>query len=45
MKKYGIFYPDKSLFQSSTKYIVKGLKHSKELDPDSNWKIVIKSKK
>ena len=45
MKKYDIFYPDKSLFQSSTKYIVKGLKHSKELDPDSNWKIVIKSKK
>lgn len=44
-KKYGIFYPDKSLFQPSTKYIVKGLKHSKELDLDSNWKIVIESNK
>lgn len=44
-KEYDIFYPDKSLFQSSTKYIVKGLKHSKKLDPDSNWKIVITSNK
>lgn len=44
-KEYDIFYPDKSLFQSSTEYIVKGLKHSKKLNPDSIWKIVIESNK
>ena len=44
-KEYDIFYPDKSLFQSSTKYIVKGLKHSTKLNPDSIWKIVITSNK